>query len=121
MTLSIGVLYIDKSSGLEKRFSLPPGKHLFGFESYRERIWGADIMTHLGLIILPNLLHIGCFSITGDRLNQLEREGHIILDNIDLITEQTRYDSKENIKFHVDNLLDAIKLAKQSDGKMIIG
>ncbi len=55
MTLWIDVFTRDADTGAMNTVKLKPGKNLFGFEVYRQKLWGAEIMVALNLSILPSL------------------------------------------------------------------
>jgi hypothetical protein len=120
MTLSVEVYYYDKTSGEEKPFKDSYG--VFGFEVARTQLWGAEIMKQLGLEILPLLEERSELIIEGEELDQLELEANLIIRNVDLILEKTKYgDITSRITNYAENLLRAVKLARECSGYVSIG
>jgi hypothetical protein len=120
MTLSIGVFRRNPNTGDMDWVKLAAGKDLFGFEVYRYKLWGADIMVSLGLTIHPTLKNGAWLVLEGDDLDEVKNEGQIVPENLSLIAQETPLD-EETIRFRAQNLIDAIKLAKEIGGGVSIG
>lgn len=113
MTLAVLAYAIDQTS--EQVIFWPddsdkPRNHLFGFEVCRCDLWGAPIMLSLGLTILPRLADTDLFC-ENESLIDLSDETRIILNNVEIISQNTHYDFKF-IEFRVLNLIHAIGKAK---------
>jgi len=107
------------SKDFKTHYNLPVGKTLFGFESFRLTLWGADIMTEIGLKWLPTL-RTSDVILQGDELDSLEREAKTVLLHAREISEKTGA-WEDIVEDYANNLLEAIQLARQVDGQIWIG
>jgi hypothetical protein len=119
MTLHISVYVKDMETGSRTSVKLPPGKDLGGFESYRQKFWGHDVMKSLGLNLLPTLGKGAWLNIEGNQLKTLEQEAYIIRKNSTLISTNTGIE-EQSVLMYADNILYAAQLAKQVEGGVSI-
>jgi hypothetical protein len=121
MTLSIGVDYIDPKTGTLMGYDLGPGgEYLMGFESCRHTVWGHSIMKQPGLHWLPQLKVQAVIYIEGEDLDALEQEALTIQQNVELVMQHTRYD-RDFLMFRTNNILRAVKAARELNGRVSIG
>jgi hypothetical protein len=120
MTLTVDVYRRDEATGDPTYLELDPGKELAGVENYRWRFWGAPVMESLGLSLLPLLrVQYGVSTEADGSLDQFEHEAQIILENADLLEEQTTVPAK-NIRHYAGNILSAIAQARAINGHVIV-
>jgi hypothetical protein len=119
MSLNIGVFYMDETTGKKTSVDLGEGKHLGGVESTRLELWGAEIMAQLGLVILPRLKEEAIVIIKDNDLDIAETEALTIQENLNSIAFHTGYD-KEYIVARTNNVINAVRKAKELDGHVFI-
>jgi len=110
--MSLMVYLISKNKNistadLEKQIPYPHN-FLFGFESYRSKLWGSKIMQEMGCQLIYSLKD-GDIHAFDDDLQALKRELNIILDNLKIIEDVFG----DGIEFRVQNALEAVKIAEQ--------
>lgn len=118
MTLMVYVTYTDEVTGETKDVDLGPGGYMAGVEIARTELWGAYVMYQLELKIIPHLAH-GNIHVSGEELDDLEREANIILANMDKITRKVRFD-ESTISQRTNNILNAIRKAREVNGTLTI-
>lgn len=94
---------------LEKQIP-SPHDFLFGFESYREKLWGNDIMKQLGCYMIYSLKDRDIYAFD-EALQELKRELNVILNNMDIVANKATVD--EYVEFRVKNALEVIKIAEK--------
>lgn len=93
-----------------------PHNNLFGFESYREKLWGNDFINELGCKMLYSLGSTNIYAYDED-LDKLRSEFLILLDNLDGIQLHI-YDFRDFIEFAAGNALEMIKVALHEKDKV---
>lgn len=88
----------------------------FGFESWRSKLWGHDVMAEIGCCLLNSLKHTYIYAFDND-IKILKRDLHKVIDNIDLIEKKTHI-PKEMIQERVDNALERIRVAENHSDKI---
>lgn len=116
MSLNVSV-WAPAPDGGEAAVELGPGGGLLGFESYRGDLWGARVMTDLGLHLLPSLGTDWGFIVREDGLDELRHEARTVHDAAERIAAATRVPS-EKIRFYAQNLLQAVTLARETRGSV---
>ncbi len=114
MTLMVSLLRkrdisIEVDTDLLEQQVPEPHNDLFGFEVCRHTLWGHPIVQELGCELIPSLKEMDIFAFDDD-LEKLEREFLIVLNNIEVINQQTGY-TREFIEFRARNALEMIKVA----------
>jgi hypothetical protein len=97
---------------LEKQIPAPYND-LFGFEVYRKTVWGSNVMKELGCKLIASLSETDIFAY-GEDLQELKRECHVILSNIDHVVNRG-IEREDFIVFRINNVLEAIKVAEKYD------
>lgn len=98
-------------------YAQEPSDDSFGFESWRELLWGNPIILELGCEIIPNLKNTDIFA-TGKELEKLKKELLLIENNLVEVSKKTRLD-KVAILSRISNALEFIKIAEKESN--IIG
>ncbi len=93
-------------------------QELAGFETFRKTFYGGQPARSLGLRLLPSLGE-GDLYCEGEDLPKLRQEADIILQNIELFTEEAAADS-EVLQFRILNILAAIQRAQHANGGVVI-
>jgi hypothetical protein len=123
MSLWLTVRALNSTTGKSESLELPPGYHLMGFESFRQELWGTDIMKALGLELLPSLGD-GAYLVldTPEQIAQLEHEAELIRDNIDKVLQALGPDLVYSLeRTYLRNLFNAVTVARSVDGEISIG
>lgn len=120
MSLRVGPFKRDPESGDMQFLKVELGKHLAGFEIYRQQFWGADVMVELGLKLLPSLGERAWLVVEHDELDNLEQEAHLILQNMHLIAQRTGVDLP-HVEGYAQNILHSIGIARTVIGGVSIG
>lgn len=112
MSLMVYIVSRDQNIDTDELEKQIPSPHdfLFGFESYREEVWGNDIMEQLGCHIIYSLKERDIYAFDA-ALQELKRELNVILNNMDIIENKVTVD--EYVEFRVKNALEAIKIAEK--------
>jgi hypothetical protein len=118
MSLAVSVFVFDKE-GEEFEIELEEGKDLAGFESSRYKLYGSELAENLGLKLLSQLKHHDLWGIKDEKLNELENELKIILENIKAFSQVSEF-KEEYIKWRVQNILDAVQIARKVNGAVVI-
>src|SRR5262245_45753381 len=122
MTLSIDVSYTDPETGENRYYNLgaaATGGDLMGFESFRHEYPGSPVMEQLGLRLLP-MLKFRDLLVGGDELDALEREALTIQQNAEFVMEHINPDPIF-LWHRTNNILRAVKIARELNGKVSIG
>ncbi|AIQ57841.1 hypothetical protein [Paenibacillus borealis] len=93
-----------------------PHNNLFGFESYREKLWGMDTINELGCELIFSLKGTNIYAFDED-LDKLRSEFLILLDNLDVIQLHIG-DYRDFIEFAAGNALEMIKIALTEKDKV---
>ena len=115
MSLRVGPFTRDPVTGKMQFIKVDPGKDLAGFEVYRHEFWGTTIMQELGLKLLPTLGDGIWLVIENEELDSLEEEALIILRNAALIAQKAAPD-QTHVEFYANNILNAIRIAREVNG-----
>ena len=118
MTLIVSIIPKDKkfdTTDMEKEI-VYPHNDLFGFERWRQILWGHIIMKTLSCELIYSLSKTDVYVYDAD-IMRLKNELVKILDNIDLVAEQTNID-KKSIEFRVKNALETIRIAEKNIDKV---
>ena len=83
--------------------------NLFGFESWRNKLWGNRVIKKLNYHLLYSLKKQDLFLFNNDLLI-LKKECEIIYNNIEYISTSTTIEA-DAISFRIDNLKEYIKTA----------
>lgn len=94
---------------------IAPHKEHAGFERWREELYGAGQAISLGLRLLPLLAHQDLYCTSPADLSCLYTECETLLSNIDQFPQDS-----EVITIRVQNILAAIKVARESDAGIVI-
>ena len=123
MSLWLGVIVHNPQTGKRESVEMPPGSHLMGFESYRQELWGTEIMTRLGLKLLAGLSQGGYLLLkTPEEIAQLEHEAIVIRDNMDLVRQALPPHIVDALEQkYLPNLFNAVTLAQSVHGEISIG
>jgi hypothetical protein len=116
MTLCVDT-YIYDENGEMKYLQAESGKDLAGFESYRNTFYGSDFVKSLNLKKLYSLRE-GDLWAEGKELNELETEVKTFMKNLDKFVR--RIEDKLHFEFRLQNILDAIKKAKEIGGGVVV-
>lgn len=113
MSLLVSIISKDKNVSLEsiEMEIQNPCNDLFGFEKWRQTLWGHKIIKDLGCDLVYSLRETNVFVYDSDVI-KLKNEFLKILNNIDLLSEETNID-KPSIEFRIRNGLEAIRIAEK--------
>jgi hypothetical protein len=114
MSLSVSVFVFD-DTGEKVKVELDKGKDLAGFESSRYKLYGSKLAESLRLKLLPQLKSHDLWDVGGDQLNELESELKTIIENVEAFSKESEFE-QEYIKARVQNILDAIQIAREKTG-----
>jgi hypothetical protein len=106
----------DRFSDLDAK-PTPPRNQLAGFESWRQSIYGSAAAKKLGLRLLPTLGDGHDIYAEGADLDRLKSEAEMMLANLEGISPE----DPEGVRFRLENILEAIRLAKQAGGGVYVG
>lgn len=122
MSLMISAFFRDPKTGKIQWVDFDhPGNHLAGFESFRQQFWGTVTMKNLGLTLLPSIAgEVSWLVVEGEEIHQLEQEAKTILQNSELIAQETIGDCVR-VEKYANNVLNAIRVAREIDGGVSIG
>lgn len=118
MTLSVHAYTRKEDGGMEFIEPAESFQDMAGFESFRTEFYGSKAARVLGLTLLPALANADLY-LSPEELPTLEAETQLILQNVDQFTEEAGKDS-ERLSFYLHNILNAISLAKQANGHVVI-
>lgn len=105
-------------NGEYSEIHLTNGKDLAGGERFRSILYGSEVAENLGLTILPQLKYQDLY-IESEKLEDVEKELKIILENIEEFMKVV--DSKQDyVQARVQNVLDAVQIAKEKNGVIVI-
>ena len=97
-----------------------PFNDLFGPEGWRYTIWGSQCIQDLGCEMLASLRSQDIYADIHE-LDKLEKEILLIRNQIDLVSS-TLHIASDAISFRVNNVLEAIRMARQyENGGVYIG
>ncbi|MGK0308810.1 MAG: hypothetical protein ACI8RP_001776 [Urechidicola sp.] len=91
-----------------------PNAGLFGFENWRKTLWGSYIIQELGCEIIASLKTTDIFAINED-LSKLKIELIRIRQNISNISKSLQIIDSEDILFRIENALEFISIAENTD------
>ena len=100
---------------------LDPSDHsqeLAGFESFRTTFYGSQTARNFGLRLLPSLAEADLY-VEGRELASLREEAELVLQNINLFTDEAAADW-EVLDLRIKNILGAIDRARQANGGVVI-
>ncbi len=86
--------------------------YVFGFESFRNSLWGHEIMKELDCELLYSLRKTDIFVFDNDII-RLKNELHVVLANIQSVAGRTNL-SEETIEVRVSNALAYLALAEEN-------
>jgi hypothetical protein len=92
---------------------------LAGFEVCRTTLWGSEAARALGLTLLPSLADTDVYAEEED-LNRLEIELATLRNALALVVERTGY-REDFIRQRVDNIAEAVAVAREQNGGVYIG
>ena len=104
----------DKIRDLEEK-PTPPRNDLAGFESWRQTIYGAT--RKLGLSLIPTLGDGYDIYAEGADLDLLQSEAETMIANLERIAPS----DQEGVRFRIENILEAVRLAKAAGGGVYVG
>lgn len=113
MSLIVSIISKDKTVNCEifKKEIQYPCNDFFGFENWRQKLWGHKIIKDFECDLIYSLketdVHVYDLDVT-----KLKNEFFKILNNIDLVVEQTNID-RPSIEFRIKNGLEAIRIAEK--------
>ena len=115
MSLMVYIVSKDTNINTDELEKQIPNAHnlLFGFEVYRETVWGNEIMKELGCHMIYSLRDGDIYAF-GENLQELKRELSVILSNLDIFKNKSIGD--DYIEFRVKNALAAITVAEKYKG-----
>ncbi len=118
MSLSVSVFAYDDN---DEKFNieLDNGRDLAGFESSRYKLYGSELAENLGLKLLPQLKSHDLWDVGGEQLNELESELKTIIENLEAFSKESGFE-QEYIKARVQNILDAVQIAREKKGIIVI-
>lgn len=125
MSLIVYAYKRDPHTGKERALDehpTPPQNDLAGFESWRSKVWAADLLKDLGLQLLPSLAVQDVFA-EGNDLDQLLGEVDIVTHDLAALAASTDVD-EDGLRFRLKNVREAIRLARQvpnGEGGVYIG
>ncbi len=117
MSLLVNVRVYDESGKYED-IKINKGRDLAGFESSRYKLYGSVLAESLGIKLLAELKYNDLY-VGNEKLGQLENELNIILERIKQFSEDSEFE-EEYIKERVGNILDAVQMAKNLKGIVVI-
>lgn len=118
MTLIVNLIAKDKDfdvRDLEKEIAYPHN-NLFGFERWRQTLWGHAIIQTVGCELIYSLSKTDVYVYDAD-IVKLKNELIKMVDNIDLIAKQTNIDGP-SIEFRIKNALAAVEVAERNSEKV---
>jgi hypothetical protein len=116
MTLCVDT-YIYDENGERKYLDVESSKNLAGIEACRHTFYGSDFVKKLNLKRLYSLKE-GDLWVEGEELIELETEINTFLLNLDNFVK--RKDDKSYFEFRLQNILDAVKKAKEIGGGIVV-
>jgi len=117
MSLLVNVRVYDEN-GEYSEIELEQGKDLAGGERLRFILYGSELAENLGLKLLPQLKNHD-LHVEPDNLDELENELKTILDNIEEFAKNADF-VQEYVKARVQNIFDAIQIARKEKGVLVI-
>jgi hypothetical protein len=118
MSLSVDVFTRDELGKMVVLYADDHSQELAGFEVFRQTFYGGQAARYMGLRLLPSLAE-GDLYAERDDLPNLQNEATLVLQNIDLFTEEAAAKS-EVLRFRIQNILDAIQRAQKVGGGVVI-
>ena len=89
-----------------------PHNTLFGFETWRQEVWGHDVIRTIGCPLVYSLRETNVFAYD-EQIAALRGELQTILDHIDQVATTTGM-TVESIEFRVKNALETARVAEQN-------
>ena len=127
--MSLSIFFISKDEGietdLEKDINIisdleeEVNQHcssVFGFESFRNSLWGHEIIKTLGCEMVYSLKEYDIYAFN-ENILKLKSEFLIILENLDLVEKETGIE-KDAIEVRVNNALAYIEVAERNSDKV---
>lgn len=93
---------------------VPPCNEMAGVDALRFRVYGSAAVKNLGLTLLPSLAKDEVYA-EGDDLDRLEAEIDLLTHNLSAVAASTEVD-EEGLRFRLDNMREAVRLARQVGG-----
>ncbi|QDT88403.1 hypothetical protein Pan161_00190 [Gimesia algae] len=90
-------------------------KELAGFENWRETLYGSPQSVLLGLRLLPELNRHDLYCSSPTDLDCLLTECNTLLAHLDRYPQDS-----ESITYRVQNIIDAVILARESEAEVVI-
>jgi hypothetical protein len=116
MSLAIFFISKDKSHAKEQELESQLSRtYVFGFEAFRQKLWGHEIMKSLGCTLTHSLGYHYCIYVFDEDMKQLKDEMLKIIDQVQIIVDETGID-EETIIYRAENVLDYIRVAELNGG-----
>ena len=87
-----------------------PFSELFGFESWRIKVWGSKTLINLGCKMLPSLAYKDIYA-ENEELYLLKREIELVLENL----SEGIFDDSSAVKFRLQNAEEVIRIAIKNE------
>ncbi len=112
MSLLISLIPKDNNFDAEEleKYIPEPYNNLFGFEGYRQSVWGNEIIKEIGCDLIYSLKDGDIYAFD-EKLQELKNELKVIVSNIEFLKSKEIGD--DFIGFRVNNALEAIRVAEQ--------
>ena len=111
MSLSVNLISKNPETDISDFEKKLKRDELFGFESWRTKLWGHRLLKELGCKIIISLGGESNVFVYDDDLNLLKRELEIVLENVTVISLTCNIDD-DIIKERVLNALEAVRVAQ---------
>ena len=90
-------------------------KELAGFESWRNTLYGSPQSESLGLSLLTQLSQADLYCTTPTELDRLSQECLLLLNHLDQYPQ-----NPDSITYRIQNIIDAVELARETDACVVI-
>lgn len=117
MSLNVNIRVYDENDKYSE-IELGQGKDLAGGERLRFILYGSELAENLGFKLLPQLKSHDLF-VEPEKLHELENELKTILENVEEFSKSAESE-QEYVKARVQNILDAVQIAKKEKGVIVI-
>ncbi|MBA3870739.1 MAG: hypothetical protein H0X30_16490 [Anaerolineae bacterium] len=118
MGMRVSVFKKNVETGEWEILNSDVGDALAGYEATRNELWGTEVISSLGLKLLPTLAYAD-LEVEGNQILELEAEVNAVQDNVVLIASNAPID-EYSILAITRNILKAIDRAKKIDGGVVI-
>ncbi|MDI1430145.1 hypothetical protein [Polyangium sorediatum] len=96
-----------------------PCNDLAGPESWRHKIWGSPELRRLGLRMLPSLAEADVYA-EDDELDAIEAELGMLREALPALAAVLKVDA-EGLRFRVENIAAAVRIARAHGGGVYMG